>query len=197
MVKLNSRPRAEVLNAVGRRAAEKSIGKQERVRRLWKLADTWAEVVAPMSGCKKGCAHCCHIPVTMFESEAKTIGAAIKVAPADLGKGMSGPREEFGYHMPCPFLKPVAGRADSPGMGYECGIYETRPLACRLHFNLDVDELLCELHPEMAAEGAVVPVPCMAHNEIDLQVASTLAGEPLADIRDWFPDGSARGARTR
>lgn len=73
----------------------------------------------------------------------------------------------------CPFL-------DSQG---SCSIYRERPIACRLHMNLDEDDLLCR--PGKAVE---VNVPSLdvtvekAHYLLALGLNSR-----LADIRDWFP----------
>ena len=71
----------------------------------------------------------------------------------------------------CPFLIEAS-----------CSIYEVRPMACRVLFNLDDDDLLCRQGP---AELAEVP-----YADSRMLRALALAAQPaeiLADIRDFFP----------
>ena len=72
----------------------------------------------------------------------------------------------------CPFLK-----------NGECAIYAHRPLACRYHYNMDDDDLLCRLEED--AEGTQVPYL----NSYSMLLPSILALMPttISDIRDWFP----------
>ena len=77
--------------------------------------------------------------------------------------------------VPCSFLK--EGR---------CSIYASRPLACRLQLNMDDDDLLCQL-----IEGESIRVPYL--NLTTHHVAAVVAlgmGQPIADIREWFPRGA-------
>ena len=152
-------------------------GPDSKMRRLVKiraLADDMGAAAADHAACRKGCSHCCHIPVAMLQVEADLIGRAIGVTPRQLKKSVSPEERGFGYHMPCPFLKDNA-----------CSIYEHRPLSCRVHFNLDADPLLCELLPEVT-----VPVPLMNMTPVQTVYIATLRNEKLGDIRDFFPDGA-------
>lgn len=155
-----------------------------RMQWLHRAATVWAEPVAPLSACKRGCTHCCHMPVAVFEDEARLIAQASGrpvCEPKDFTRlSIVGPPEEEGERelrslaaytgQRCPFLS-----------GGDCSIYEQRPLACRTHFNLDRDELLCRLSaPEIQvpqADATVLLATCFA----------ILGVTRVADIREWFP----------
>ncbi|EWS66494.1 hypothetical protein Y695_00264 [Hydrogenophaga sp. T4] len=56
---------------------------------------------------------------------------------------------------------------------------------CRTHFNMDGDDLLCQIVP-----GAAVPVPYMDNRAILLGTLLVGGTSPrIADVRDWFPKG--------
>lgn len=138
---------------------------------LQELAD---EVMAPVSGqaaCKPGCSHCCHIPVAVSGREAELIGQRIGLKPLPVPDEQLTARTTWGYDHPCPFLSEE-----------RCSIYSHRPMACRWHFNLDVDALLCELLPDRT-----VPVPLADSRRFQVLYMRFSAGTPLADIRDFFP----------
>lgn len=167
------RGNAHLMNTLVRLAQAQNIASIERVKRLRRLADAYAAAVAPSAACTSGCSHCCHIGVTMFGPEAQLIaketGRQLSPASDQISDG-SWARTDFGYHMPCPFL-----------VDNKCSIYASRPLACRLQFNMDIDSLLCELVP-----GAAIPAPYFDHRQIDILIASSFVRHPVADIRDWF-----------
>lgn len=75
--------------------------------------------------------------------------------------------------VPCPFLQDNS-----------CSNWTHRPLACRMYFSLDKDNLLCQ--PTDA--GVVSDVPLLnvtARTGIYWMVLGT--NQEAADIRDWFP----------
>lgn len=148
---------------------------RRRLRMLRELTDSLARCIAPSAACRKGCTHCCHIPVALSQAEALLIGDAIGREPVRFAWDRAPePSQEYGYHRPCPFLREGA-----------CSIYAERPFACRAHFNLDADDLLCRLILE-----ATVPVPLADMTALQVVYAELCAGEPMADIRDFFaPDG--------
>lgn len=164
-------PLMEGLNRRLRSLQQLPQSKLNRLRGLRKLASDAMAVVGDDAACKKGCSHCCHIAVAITQSEAEVIGQAIGRAPQKVKKPKLLAKKDYGYHMPCTFLKDNS-----------CSIYEHRPLACRIHFNLDKDDLLCRL-----IVGKTVPLPLM--NVLPYQVAYIRFsnGEPLADIREYFP----------
>lgn len=164
-------PRAvqDRLNKLLRAIMAQKMKRASALKELLALADTISAVAAPLAACKKGCSHCCHIPVSIHTADAQRIGRAIGRPPASprlsLKEGI-----EYGYHMPCPFLKDNA-----------CSIYEHRPLPCRVQFNLDKDALLCEL-----VQGVSVPVPYLDLTYLKGAYAMLAVGG-MADIREFFP----------
>lgn len=155
------------------RAPLSLIGK---MRSLKRLASEFSAIVSPLTACGKmgkGCSHCCHIPVAITKVEAKQmaldLGITAKPAKAFVG---SERQERFGYDYPCPFLKEGA-----------CSIYDQRPLACRIHFSMDADDLLCRL------DQTGVPVPYMNVTGFQMAQLNVTNFSPIGDIRDFFPQG--------
>jgi Fe-S-cluster containining protein len=155
---------------------------QRKIAALWDLADRASAAIAPEAACKKGCNHCCHIAVAVTKAEAQVIGQRIGRKPREVAprsKEIGGFADvPYGYGNPCTFLK--------NGL---CSIYDHRPMACRIHFNMDRDALLCMLDPPNTS-----PVPY--YNSADWQLAVIYAGcgqQPtresigLGDIREFFP----------
>ncbi len=147
------------------------LKKFEALKRLRLLAGEFSQAAKPHSACKRSCTHCCHIPVAVYPSEARVMGKALGVEPAAVAQSVRMRDKPYGYDQPCTFLK-----------GGACSIYEHRPLACRVHINLDDDELLCELIP-----GESVPVPLANATSFYALYAKICEGEALADVREYFP----------
>lgn len=146
-----------------------------RMRALRQLADEYTEYVGDNTACRRGCAHCCHCAVGVTKTEAELIGTEIKRAPLNAPRRASDHAGDFvdfdwGYHNPCAFLK-----------NGECSIYEHRPIVCRVHFNLDNDDLLCRLNPPL---GTTVVWLDTSHFR---DAAIIIGGGHIADIRDFFP----------
>lgn len=138
-----------------------------------------AKLVQPRSACKRGCSHCCHIPVAMLSTEAEIIGRRIRVNPVRPMHRVLPSDRPFGYQHPCPFLENGV-----------CGIYAHRPVSCRLHFNLDRDDLLCRLIPEKS-----VPVPLADMRALQAAYFFLSDADPasvIGDVRDFFPAGKGR-----
>ncbi|WP_395066240.1 YkgJ family cysteine cluster protein [Paraburkholderia silvatlantica] len=157
------------------------------IEALWKAVDEVGAVAAPRAACRKGCSHCCHTSVLLPAQEAALIGKRIGVKP-EPHKGITQRGDiEAGYHNPCPFLREG-----------ECSIYESRPLACRQQYNMDIDALLCDL------SGGPSKVPYL--NMLDYQQALVLvtagwrrlgltsvpAMPDVGDIRQFFPNGKEK-----
>jgi len=156
-----------------------------KIAALWDLADKAGAHIAPYAACKKGCSHCCHIAVSVSRAEAQTIGQRIGRKPREVAaRGtQKGAFDDvpWGYGSPCTFLK-----------NGQCSIYEHRPMACRLHFNMDRDALLCMLDPPRTS-----PVPFYDARQWEVAVIYAGGGRDresvgLADIREFFPPGDAR-----
>ena len=159
-----------------------------KVHWLRRAADTAGAALESLSACRKGCSHCCAIPVMVAENEARIIGRQIGRRPAKVTTSTTfanaleqpGIVEEAQHAMAakytgveCTFLRDG-----------ECSIYEHRPLACRGQINIDRDALMCEL-----VEGFGVPVVYLdmtPHKVMYLQVLGLR--QQYADLRDWFPD---------
>jgi len=143
----------------------------KRVLWLKRAADTFSAAVAPHAACRKGCSHCCHISLKFTEAEAIEIGKSIGIPPSS---DAADKPERSVENEPCPFLRDEA-----------CSIYPHRPIVCRTHFNMDGDDLLCQIVP-----GAAVPVPYMDNRAILLGTLMVGGASPrIADVRDWFPKG--------
>jgi Fe-S-cluster containining protein len=175
--------------------------KTARMRLVWlqRAADVVGRAVEQAGGiaCRRGCAHCCHIPVLVTTAEADAIARAtgrtrvrhpehsMRTAevfessdPERLLQELRTAAEVKYTAQPCPFLQ----------KDRTCGIYDVRPLACRLQFSLGDDEGPCRLSGTQGGQtGAeVVTLNVMARRVDD---AVTLgAGQVVADIREWFGD---------
>jgi uncharacterized protein len=141
-----------------------------KLMELRSLTDASTRPIAEVAACRKGCSHCCHIPVALSQGEADLIGQEIGLKPMRLAPESVSVGTDYGYHRPCPFL--VDG---------SCSIYASRPLSCRWHFNLDTDATLCELR-EMP-----VPVPLADMRRYQWVYATITVDQAVADIRDFFP----------
>lgn len=78
--------------------------------------------------CKKGCIHCCHIPVSISELEAKFITKHTSMKRSKANSFVNLDKS------PCPFLKKGA-----------CSIYKVRPFVCRRHVMLDNTAKWCHI----------------------------------------------------
>lgn len=83
------------------------------------------------TSCKKGCAHCCHISVSMFTAEAELIlkycalnDINIDWDTLEAQKGLDVIERALHPKSACVFLN----------SSNECGIYPVRPMACRKYF---------------------------------------------------------------
>ena len=159
----------------------------QRIVWLQRAASAWARPLEAVAACRKGCAHCCHIPVAVSHKEAellaKASGKAIQEPTAPVLPGsLSNPElveiatarlQQWGTGTPCPFLVDAA-----------CSVYAARPLACRVLINLDDDDLLCQ----HSAEGPT-DVPYADSRMLRALALAAQPAEALADIRDFFsPD---------
>lgn len=171
------------------RASQRTAGVAQRVRWLQKAATAWGTPISEVAACRKGCTHCCHIPVTISTQEAKLITAATgrtaqpllrpvrmqQLTNADHRAAASEQLQRWGTGTACSFL------ADNL-----CTIYAVRPIACRVLFNLDDDDLLCRHGSAKPAE-----VPYADSRMIRALALAAQPAETLGDIRDFFPPTAA------
>jgi Fe-S-cluster containining protein len=168
------------------RAAQRAPTVAQRIVWLHKAATAWGRPLQAVAACAKGCSHCCHIPLTISGKEAQMISRATGLAAMksprnavpvqdlvddDSVTSASARLHHWQTGMACPFLTDDA-----------CSIYEVRPLACRVLFNLDDDDLLCR-------HGATQPadVPYADSRMLRALALAAQPAETLADIRDFFP----------
>ncbi|WP_213956792.1 MULTISPECIES: YkgJ family cysteine cluster protein [unclassified Variovorax] len=154
---------------------------------LHKAATAWGEPLEAVSACRKGCAHCCHIPVTITGSEAKLIarasGRGVRTPPrgvrvqdlvdAESTSAATRQLQQWPAGVACPFLSDAM-----------CSVYAARPLACRVLFNMDDDDLLCQ-----HGDGEPAQVPYADARMLRALALAAQPAEVLADIRAFFPPG--------
>lgn len=101
-----------------------------KLKDLYSFIDEINSFVAKYTPCKKGCNHCCHIPVSVSSLEIEYIQTKIRKLRRNA------PRANVkDYNSPCPFL--VKGA---------CSIYDVRPFYCRSHTALTANSFWC--HPD-------------------------------------------------
>jgi Fe-S-cluster containining protein len=132
------------------RAAQKASNASQRVIWLQRAASAWAKPIEKVAACRKGCAHCCHISVTISTTEAAIIGRHVGLQPAQPSKAVK-LQSSWDPQEGLPDVKAISARTEPSPCPFlvndACSIYEVRPMACRLLLNLDDDALLCELIP--------------------------------------------------
>jgi len=154
---------------------EPSFG--DKLLAIYGFTDAFEPYVATFAACSKGCSHCCKIDVqiTALEAEMICVGTGIPHA--------SGANLTRGHSSPCPFLS---------GDG-SCGIYENRPLVCRVYHAVG-DPENCRPGRMQHQYGA----PPLYGNPIYQNLMNWVhglaihTGSPLRDIRDWFPHPRAK-----
>jgi hypothetical protein len=103
-----------------------TIPARAKMNRLKEAADKLNKRVLPYSACRSGCSHCCNIAALITQTEAEALAKASgrKMVRTKRDVPSVEMRMKW-FKVPCPFL--VKG---------QCSVYNDRPLACRLLFNL-------------------------------------------------------------
>lgn len=144
--------------------------KGNAINNLSSLYSEMSEIYAHVNKftpCKKGCSHCCYIPVSISELEAELIEKTLKIK-----------RKKFSVHdktqdIPCPFLK-----------NNSCSIYDVRPFVCRRHVVLTKSSYWCELE-----RCNRVKMPLLNFTEIQKSfehLISKSGKDKIFDIRELF-----------
>lgn len=146
------------------------------------VLDTLDKATEGLVPCKSGCSYCCNMATLVTVEEAQVLAKAS-------GRAMTMPDEsKFNRHekedireyngVPCTFLD-----------GNSCSVYASRPLACRIHYSVDRDNLLCQIIP-----GTEIRTPTFNAMQFNM-LAISLYDDPttirFADIREFFPKETA------
>ena len=149
----------------------------DQLEAVYRLIDEFNAFLAPFMSCKKGCSHCCHIDVQITTLEAELIQVRQGI-PAH-----QSPQFTHGHHDPCPFLTPYGS----------CGIYESRPLICRMYQVVGEPEHCKDGYNQLTYVNAEMGHFGNAHfaNLMRwlIHVVESNPGCRLADIRDFFTVG--------
>jgi Fe-S-cluster containining protein len=144
-----------------------------KLRRIYSVVDELTIGAQSYTACKKGCAACCHMNVSISDLEAKIIFQATGERPVRLPSTIDHDLADF-KGTPCPFLK-----------NRECSIYADRPYACRKHVSFDLSDYWC--HPERSHLQEMPFVQFRAADEAYFRLTAHRSGGVFADIRDFFP----------
>lgn len=147
-----------------------------KLARIRKSVDTLFAYSNEFVACRKGCAHCCYQSIEISRLEAEYIEKQTGISPADLTNPPRRDPLSFSEKTPCPFLKQGT-----------CSIYEFRPIICRIHVSLDLDDYWCRFE-NWHKPGAVVPKPSFRSIADAFNVLNEKTHSPVADIRDFFPN---------
>jgi hypothetical protein len=158
---------------------ENSSFKSKR-RKILQLTDSIGRAIDQFSLCKKGCAHCCHMPTLIYAHEAEELGKASGIAPKQLAyRERESVLEEAAAYvgMACPFLN----------QDQSCSVYAHRPLICKLHHSLGDDPAACTIINGFP-KGHVPKIdPDLIEMPYHGLVRRHLPGEPWGAIQDFFP----------
>lgn len=151
------------------------LTESERVEHILAVASEFSEFINTQTVCNNGCNHCCYQAVSVSNWEADIIGrhlgrTAKRVMDDPLTYALRSGGQEKYAGMPCSMLTPEG----------KCGIYEVRPMACRLHHSLELSEAKCVI-----GTNNVVGM----FNVFDIHHALFNAApfKGVADIREYFP----------
>lgn len=149
VVKLHNTPAARIkrLNAripVALEREDETIAKRLRKPRidpfdglelLFDHLDRRLSYMTGLTACQKGCAYCCYSQVALSRLEADYIALKTgRKASSALNRKMIS-EVYCDPKRPCPFL----GRTDNV-----CTIYPYRPVLCRTHVSIDLDNKNCQ-----------------------------------------------------
>jgi Fe-S-cluster containining protein len=150
-----------------------NIPARAKMNRLKEAADKLNKRVLPYSACRSGCSHCCNIAAVITQTEAEALAKAsgLKMVKTKRDVPTVEMRMKW-FKVPCPFL--VKG---------QCSVYNDRPLACRLLFNMSDSPHFCNTNipPE---ESHVIMLNL---KELEDGYLKAFLNENWGDIRDFFP----------
>jgi uncharacterized protein len=151
----------------------------DRLFPLMEIAGKLSETIMPLTPCRKGCSHCCHMSTVISGQEAaqiarysgRTMVRIERHGAENIGR-LAELVEEF-RGQPCTFLE--RGR---------CSIYPVRPIACRLHNVLHDDESRC-VPPK---DGEPAQITASLNFTVVMSIAAQInLMDTYADVREFFP----------
>lgn len=167
-------------------ASQRASSASQRVVWLHRAASAWSSPLEATAACRKGCSHCCNIPVTITSIEADLIGRKTGRKPAAPAQPVR--LQDFhDFEAAAQALQAANDRVEASACPFlqngACAVYDVRPMACRLLINLDDDDLLCQLVP-----GQAIPVPYANTQQLKALFLQAQPGTGLADLREFFPN---------
>ena len=153
-----------------------------KAERITTMATSLSTLITPFTPCKDGCSHCCHMAVAVSDHEAKQISKYSGRPMYTEGHSIDEWDEEYTKTLQskytgviCPFLRDA-----------QCSIYPVRPLACRLHHNLEATADNCKITGD---RNNLPSTPVLNLSEFMMAQAAVqyLGGCKFADIREFFP----------
>ena len=167
----------QIDSAAARRLAESAQRAKSVTAKWFLLRDLAGELAKATVGavpCKTGCHHCCKMATLVSVQEAKLIAK-------ETGKKLTLPRK---YNDFARYQRDYEGVACPMLQDGQCSIYANRPYACRVHYVMDRDAMLCEIRP-----GINIRAPHLDPTRYE-QAYVAAFGDPLsmqyADIREYF-----------
>lgn len=103
----------------------------ELVKRVYKVTDEIVAETGKQAVCRKGCAHCCKVPVGVTALEAAYLHSRTGIEINPLNEVVSISPKDIDY---CPLLDQETAT---------CSVYQYRPLHCRAFLTID-DPKYCE-----------------------------------------------------
>ena len=141
------------------------------------LANRVQQAVKKHCACKPGCSHCCKQALVISSAEAVRLFKATErrmVMPTMMDpEKLTDMRKQYSGQ-PCPFLNTENDR---------CTVYEDRPTACRLHFNIGDDPSVCDIQGRPGAEVPNIDFTPL----LSLSVGVLGPLQIYNDIREFFP----------
>lgn len=174
---VTERMKASNMNTLGLLLQE-AKGYKDKAIWLKELTNALDKCVSGVAPCKVGCSHCCNMATLITVEEAQALSKASGRALVMPAAGYINQDQQTAVSrfdgVPCPFL------VDS-----KCSVYQSRPHACRVHYSMDADNLLCKIVP-----GESIRTPTLDTGRFTM-LAMMCYDDPLsvqyADIRDFFP----------
>ena len=140
-----------------------------KLQYLYEFMDDIYGFVGKFVPCKRGCIHCCHMPVSISELEIEFISKQANVKRSKRRLSIND------TDSPCPFLKKGA-----------CAIYKVRPFVCRQYVMLDETSKWC--HVDVCNKIKLTQLKFTEITEFYDQLLHDCGKGKRLDIREAFGD---------